>query len=182
MEQPEGYVDSDYPDHVCLLQRSLYGLKQSPRMWNKELHDELVSLGLTQSQLDPTLYFKLVKDKLVGPISIHVDDLAIVGEDDFVDGMCVCLGKRFKVSANDELHHFLSLSITRDIPGRLAYLSQSHYIENLSNLFKMKDCARVQTPTDVHFKDLRLKTSPESPSTGPYSQLIGSLLWVAQCT
>lgn len=182
MEQPEGYVDSDYPDHVCLLLRSLYGLKQSPRMWNKELHDELVSLGLTQSQFDPTLYFKLVKEKLVGAISIHVDDLAIVGEDDFVDGMGTRLGKRFKVSANDELHHFLSLRITRDIPGRLVYLSQSHYINNLSKLFKMTDCARVQTPTDVYFKDLHLKTSHESPSPGPYSQLIGSLLWVAQCT
>lgn len=30
MEQPEGYVDSDYPDHICLLLRSLYGLKKLP--------------------------------------------------------------------------------------------------------------------------------------------------------
>ncbi|GKG17466.1 ribonuclease H-like domain-containing protein [Tanacetum coccineum] len=31
MHQPPGFVDSQYPHHVCLFQRSLYGLKQAPR-------------------------------------------------------------------------------------------------------------------------------------------------------
>ncbi|GJU62262.1 ribonuclease H-like domain-containing protein [Tanacetum coccineum] len=30
MHQPPGFVDSRYPNHVCLLQRPLYGLKQAP--------------------------------------------------------------------------------------------------------------------------------------------------------
>ncbi|GJT47462.1 ribonuclease H-like domain-containing protein [Tanacetum coccineum] len=33
MHQPPGFVDSRYPYHVFLLQRSLYGLKQAPRAW-----------------------------------------------------------------------------------------------------------------------------------------------------
>ena len=32
MQQPEGYISNDSPNHVCKLKRSLYGLKQSPRM------------------------------------------------------------------------------------------------------------------------------------------------------
>ena len=31
MTQPEGYIDPKKPDCVCLLKKSLYGLKQSPR-------------------------------------------------------------------------------------------------------------------------------------------------------
>ncbi|WP_222927389.1 reverse transcriptase domain-containing protein, partial [Xylella fastidiosa] len=35
MRQPEGFVVSGKEDHVCLLRKSLYGLKQSPRQWYK---------------------------------------------------------------------------------------------------------------------------------------------------
>jgi hypothetical protein len=33
MEQPPGFEDERYPDHVCKLSKALYGLKQAPRAW-----------------------------------------------------------------------------------------------------------------------------------------------------
>lgn len=35
--QPPGFTDQGNPDHVCLLQKSLYGPKQSPRCWFRRL-------------------------------------------------------------------------------------------------------------------------------------------------
>ncbi|CAM8928805.1 unnamed protein product [Rhodiola kirilowii] len=32
MKQPPGFVDKKYPEHACYLKKSLYGLKQSPRL------------------------------------------------------------------------------------------------------------------------------------------------------
>lgn len=31
MPQPEGFVNPDYPKHICKLKKALYGLKQAPR-------------------------------------------------------------------------------------------------------------------------------------------------------
>nr|GEW72405.1 retrovirus-related Pol polyprotein from transposon TNT 1-94 [Tanacetum cinerariifolium] len=35
MEQPEGFVNPKYPNRVCKLKRSIYGLNQASRQWNK---------------------------------------------------------------------------------------------------------------------------------------------------
>jgi Reverse transcriptase (RNA-dependent DNA polymerase) len=33
MTQPPDFVDPQHPDHVCRLNKTLYGLRQSPRAW-----------------------------------------------------------------------------------------------------------------------------------------------------
>lgn len=33
MAQPPGFIDPQYPHHVCRLQKAIYGLKQAPRAW-----------------------------------------------------------------------------------------------------------------------------------------------------
>lgn len=39
--QPLGFRDSSHPNKVCLLRKSLYGLKQSPHCWFKKLRQVL---------------------------------------------------------------------------------------------------------------------------------------------
>lgn len=55
LEQPPGYVDSNFPDHVWELNRSLYGLKQSARQWHTRLVAQLKAMGFTCSVADPSL-------------------------------------------------------------------------------------------------------------------------------
>ena len=45
MEQHVGYVNKHYHDYVCLLKKSLYGLKQSPIQWYKKFDNFVTGIG-----------------------------------------------------------------------------------------------------------------------------------------
>ena len=64
MTQPEGYVDSMKPRHVCLLKKSLYGLRQSPRQWYLRFDEFMITNGFMRCNYDCCVYFKLLEDDL----------------------------------------------------------------------------------------------------------------------
>jgi hypothetical protein len=74
VDQPPGFEDPRYPNHVYRLSKALYGLKQSPRAWYERLRDFLIEKGFTIRKVDTTLFTK----KLNGEIficQVYVDDI-----------------------------------------------------------------------------------------------------------
>ena len=55
-QQPPNFVDPTAPDHVCFLQKSLYGLKQVPRAWYQRFATYLRQLGFVASATDTSLF------------------------------------------------------------------------------------------------------------------------------
>ncbi|GKC59860.1 retrotransposon protein, putative, ty1-copia subclass, partial [Tanacetum coccineum] len=58
MEQPKGFVNPKFPNRVCKLKGSIYGLKQASRQWNKRFDDEIKKFGFTQNHDEPCVYLK----------------------------------------------------------------------------------------------------------------------------
>jgi hypothetical protein len=66
MQQPEGFEIKGKEDHVCLLKKSLHGLKQSLQQWYKRFDSFMVGHGYLRSQYDSCVYFKnLVNDSFI---------------------------------------------------------------------------------------------------------------------
>ncbi|GJZ84927.1 zinc finger, CCHC-type containing protein [Tanacetum coccineum] len=54
-EQPEGFVNPKLSNQVCKLKRSIYGLKQASKQWNKRFDDEIKKFGFTQNRDEPSV-------------------------------------------------------------------------------------------------------------------------------
>lgn len=76
MKQPQGFLDSEHPDYVCRLVKSLYGLKQAHRAWNSKFTSFLLALGFATSLSDTSLFVK-VEDKDVIFLLLYVDDIIL---------------------------------------------------------------------------------------------------------
>nr|GEV63986.1 retrovirus-related Pol polyprotein from transposon TNT 1-94 [Tanacetum cinerariifolium] len=55
--QPEGFIDTDHPSHVCKLKKALYGLKQTPRAWYIQLFSNLMKNRFEMSMMGEMTFF-----------------------------------------------------------------------------------------------------------------------------
>ena len=148
MEQPEGFeVKSKTDEHiVCKLNKSLYGLKQSGRNWNKLLHDHLSENGFVQNDADHCVYIRQSDTEKV-ILLIWVDDLIIAANN--TNSLCdvkEMLQRKFKMKDLGELRHFLGIDFTQN-EGEIK-MCQSRHITKVLERFGMSECKPRSTPCE----------------------------------
>lgn len=141
MEQPPSFVDSDYPYHVCHLNKAIYGLKQAPREWYTELHTFLLSLGFKNSLADTSLFVLQTRTKFVY-LLVYVDDILVTGNNK--SDILQLLADRFSVKYPKDLNYFLGLEAHRTSKG--LHLSQRKYILDLLHKYNMTNAKPITTP------------------------------------
>lgn len=62
MQQPEGYINNT--NLMCKLNKAIYGLKQSPRVWFDKLKSRLVKIGYHPTKTDNSLFTKISEFQL----------------------------------------------------------------------------------------------------------------------
>jgi hypothetical protein len=94
---PEGYAAYGLEADVCRLIKSIYGLKQATRVGNMELNDAIVTYGLTRSQHDQCLYFRLQGEEWMAAL-FFVDDAIVCGTNNkALDDFVTYLKKKFEL-------------------------------------------------------------------------------------
>lgn len=74
MAQPKGFIVKNQDNKVCVLQKTIYGLKQSSRAWYEKINSVLIPLGFKTSKLEPCVYYKIAKESIM-IIALYVDNL-----------------------------------------------------------------------------------------------------------
>ena len=77
MNQPEEFIILEKEDHVCLLKKSLYGLKQSLKKWYKRFDTFIIGNGYHKSKYDNYVYHKELFDGSFIYLLLYVDDMLI---------------------------------------------------------------------------------------------------------
>ena len=184
METPEGYEQNG---KVCLLQKSLYGLRQAGRRWFERLRESLCQMGLGVSEADPCL-FHLKRNGRVIIVTVYVDDILVFTDSEGLrKEVCSSLSKLFPVKNLGLAKFCLGIHITQQPDKKLILLSQKEYISQLLKRFNMADAKPAITPMEVNLKLVK-RSSPiedqgeDGARAEPYREAVGCLIHLSQIT
>jgi len=80
MAQPKSFMVEGKENRVCLLKKSLYGLKQSPRQWYHRFDSYVTSHGFERSSYDACVFQQVLADGSRVYLLLYVDDILIAGK------------------------------------------------------------------------------------------------------
>ena len=183
MNQPECFVNKGDESKVCLLQKSLYGLKQSPRQWNHRFDEFMKKQGFVQSENDQCVYFKGNELKERVYLLLYVDDMLVAAKDmSKIQKLKDSLKTEFEMKDLGKATRILGMDIMRDRKLGILKLSQEKYLRQVIRNFNMEGAKAVVTPTSSQFKLKKLtekeqKAEAEYMDKIPYSSAVGSLMY-----
>jgi hypothetical protein len=117
VEQPPGFKDSEYPNHVYKFSKALYGLKQAQEH------------GMNVCEI----FLSLMASKSAKPILLSLLKL-----------LQKIMIQKFEMSMMGELKYFLGFQIKQLQDG--TFISQTKYIQDILKKFGMKDGKPIKTP------------------------------------
>lgn len=143
MEQPDGY--SNDKDKVWLLKRSIYGLKQSPKIWNECISRYLNDLGLKATIVDECT-FCCNNPMLI--VVLYVDDGIIFAQDrKNSQNLMKQLSEKFEIQ-EIKTNRFIGLQYLIDDQGNIS-LYQEDYIKKIINRFNMREAIHRKLPLQL---------------------------------
>ncbi|KAK1628923.1 hypothetical protein QYE76_003238 [Lolium multiflorum] len=187
MVQPKGFVDPKNADKVCKLQRSIYGLKQASRSWNRRFDKVIKDFGFIQCHGEACIY-KKVSGSSVAFLILYVDDILLIGNDiELLSSVKGYLNNSFSMKDLGEASYILGIKIYRDRSRRLIGLSQSTYLDKILKKFRMDESKKgflPMLPGKVLSKTQGPATAEERErmSQIPYASAVGSIMYAMLCT
>lgn len=186
LKMPETLKSKPRHMYSIKLKRSLYGLKQSGRMWYNRLSEYLIKEGFHNNQISPCLFIKRTKSGYV-IIAVYVDDLNIIGSPEEIRQAADYLTREFEMKDLGITKYCLGLQFEHTKDG--IFVHQSNYTEKVLKRFHMNNAHPLSTPMVV--RSLDVEKDPFRPRADddeilgpevPYLSAIGALMYLANNT
>lgn len=179
---PEGAYSGK--NSIVKLNKSLYGLKNSPKCWNIKFNDVMLKEGFVRSNCDSCLYTKCTDSNQIY-LLLYVDDVLIFGSNDaLVNQVKNVLNKEFKMKDLGFVTDYLGITIKQNLDTGETELSQRKYLENVLKRFGMDNCKPMSTPIDqnINLKLLQNDGTVDKNIEKLCRQMIGCLMYAVSGT
>ena len=167
---------------ILRLLRCLYGLKQSGRHWNKNVHAFITGierLGFVRSDADPCFYVDTKNNVF---ILVFVDDFIIAGVKLVVQRVLALFKRKYPIKELGEPSWYLKCKIVRNQEQGWLHFSQQAYVQAILEEAGMSDC----NPTCLPCDDFLYVDEKEVPVTQEKAErqrkIIGMLLYLSIAT
>lgn len=181
MSQPQGFKDLNQPDHVCQLQKAIYGLHQSGREWFSEIHNILISLDFCALKWTNCVY---ISNDII--LLLYVDDIVLIAKhQNLIKTAIEKLKTHFDLKILGETRKLLGVEFEQN--GNEIYIHQTSYVENVCKSYEKYNIPNISLPIAVG--TIMSKTQcPNTPletttmSKLPYRNILGCLSFLASRT
>ena len=151
MKQLEGFEVKGKEHFVCKLNRSLYGLKQSPRCWNEALNSQLKKMHFKQLENDPYIY-TLTSGGEIFIAAVYVDDIILASKSSTrIQEFVKSISESFNIKDMGKLHYFLGVKIAYPGSGKI-WIGQPAYTAEVLKKFQMENSKPTATRIDTGAK------------------------------
>ncbi|CAI7823508.1 unnamed protein product [Closterium sp. NIES-53] len=164
------------PNHDCQLEKSLYGIKQAPRLWQQHFHARVIRIGFLQLPHDQGMY-RLTKGIDYIILTFYVDDLLYIGStDDITTWFEGELQQNLTLTVAITVTQYLGLNIQDD--DNAIYLSVEKYTDTISKRFGLTPTV-ISTPYRYTDGNRKASTLLKPAGIRDYQRKLGCLLFAA---
>jgi hypothetical protein len=176
LELPPNFQESE---KLVKLKKTIYGLKQSPREWNKKITRYLTKSGFKRSDADPCLFVR--NNNEIEVIAIYVDDCILIAKEENLPKLKQVLSEEFKMKDMGEMKVIVGIQVERNKEETRIF--QTNYIQNMLIQFGMEDCKGSDTPLAIVTDRSQVNQDlSKFEDVTKYREVIGKLNYLSTCT
>ncbi|CAI5716915.1 unnamed protein product [Peronospora effusa] len=159
LEEVEGYPCED-KGMIYVIDKALYGLRQSGREWNTEVNSWFIDYGFKQCETEPCLYF-YDRDGIFAIVLLYVDDILCATKNaEFKQEMFERLDKNYGLKDQGLLNTYLGVQVEQTSDA--IKIHQKKYCEEIIERFDFNQVAKKnvdlwKVKTDVNPSDIMTK-------------------------
>lgn len=178
MRQPPMFEDLNNSNKVCKLNKSLYGLKQAGREWNKKVTDILLNLGFNRCKSDSCVYFRRLNNNL-SFIALYVDDMMLASQTKCdMDNIITDLNKYVEAEDRGPISFYLGMEIEREGLRGAINIHQNSFVKDLLEKWNMENSKPASTPWANGTILQKCENQCNILEAKQYQSLIGSLMYL----